>query len=169
MPKGGTKTIYSRTRHERMARLETLLAKQYSTTQIVRLVAAEEEVSERQVYEDLAEVYQRVQAEDGDERSIRLSRARRTWQRQYRRCVDAKDYTAANYALDRLCKLDGLFAPKKLEVSGTIGVSMQITTLVGILTPAGMAALEVLQREIAEAKERGLLPSSTPIDVKEPA
>lgn len=161
MPPGGTKTVFSRDRHERMRRIEVLLAKQYTTKQMIRIIQAEEEppVSERQVYTDIAEVYATIQAEDADERAIRLARARRTWARQYRRCVDKGDMSAANYALDRICKLDGLYAPKKIEVSGTLSLSARVTSLVGILDADGIAALELIQRQIAAARDNGLLPA----------
>lgn len=165
MPKGGKKTVYSRTRQERMRRIAVLLARPLTTVELVRKVAEEEEISERQVYDDLRELWPEIQAnEDTDQQRLR-QRARMAWLRRIRKCEAQGKEQEANYALDRLCKIDGVYAPKKLEVSGTIGVSAQITSLVGVLDAEGIRALEIVQTQIAAARARGLLPApKTPID-----
>jgi hypothetical protein len=52
-----------------------------------------------------------------------------------------------------------LFAPKKIEVSGSLSLSARVTSLVGVLDADGIAALEIVQRQIAAARDKGLLPS----------
>lgn len=146
----------------RIVRIEDLLAEQYTTAQIVRLVVKEFGVAERTAYTDVSEAYAAVHADDAAESGIRLVRARRSWQRRLRRAEAAGDESAANYALDRICKLDGSYAPKKVEMSGMVGVTVNISmrSIVGVLDAAGLAALELVMQQVELAKARGELPAA---------
>lgn len=147
---------------KRVTRAEQLLCGQFTSSQIVRILCKEFDVVDRTAYAYLKAAYERLQSDaDAEQRGLRKARARATWQRQYRLCLKRGDLTAANYALDRLCKLDGLFAPTKhkVEVTATLSVQVQIRSIVGILDATGLAALDVLMRQIETAQAKGLLPA----------
>ncbi len=153
-------------RDRRLAWIEERLGK-YTTRQLALTVAREFDISERQAYEDIAEIAERARSEDNKEQEYRLAAARREWLRKMRKWERLGKAAEANYAYDKYCKLNGLYAPKKIELSGTISIGAQITTLVGILDAEGLKALEVIQAQIAAARAKGLLPSpaSYPVPV----
>lgn len=169
---------------KRVTRAEELLCEQYTGRQIVRKLCDEFGVVERTAYSYLKVAYENMQSGAAEERAIRKTRARATWQAQYRKCLTAKDFSAANYALDRLCKLDGLFAPTKhkVEVGGSITVGIQIRNVMSVLDARGIEAMAVVLEQLEAAKQKGLLveePVGTPalpegvdpdslIDVDEP-
>ena len=156
-----TSTVKSLERHKRFKQIEELLAEQYTGGQIVRHMMKEHGLQERQCYLDLSEVYARCQADDARDHDVRMSKARLAWGRRLRMCESAGEQQAANYALDRICKLEGLYAPKKIELTQTTAtVNIQITALVGVLDAAGLAALELVQQQIEAARQRGLLPAA---------
>lgn len=144
---------------QRATRAEELLCEQYTGKQIVKLLCKEFKVVERTAYSYLRIAYENLQAGAEDERAIRKTRARATWQTQYRKCLAAKDFSAANYALDRLCKLDGLFAPTKhkIEMGGVVTVGVQIRNVMNVLDVAGLAAMEIVLAQLEVARQKGLL------------
>lgn len=154
-------------KNKRIDRIEELIALQHSTAQIARIIAKEFEVAERTAYNDITETYARALPDSQEESSTRLARARRSWQRRLRVCEEQGDQSAANYALDRLCKLDGLYAPKKLELTANVTVSVSMRSVVGVLDAAGLAALEVVMQQVEAAKARGELPAGTAHDAGE--
>lgn len=167
-----TETVKSVDRHRRFQQIEELLAQQHAGGEIVRIMMARTGLQERQCYLDLAEVYERARTEDAADHEIRLARARRSWGETLRRCqLQAEEHlgtpVGAAYerrvieCIDKLCKLDGLYAPKKIELTQSLSVNMKITSLVGVLDAAGLAALEVVQQQIEAARQRGLLPVIT--------
>ncbi|MDQ1446791.1 MAG: hypothetical protein QOI20_3255 [Acidimicrobiaceae bacterium] len=149
-------------KNKRIERIEDLIAQQYSTKQIVAKVVDEFGVAERTAYTDITECYERAVPDSEEERSRRLDRARRSWQRRMRLAEEKGDQSAANYALDRLCKLDGLYAPKKVEMSSSVTVSVSMRSVVGVLDAAGLAALELVMQQVEAAKARGELPAAEP-------
>lgn len=156
---------------KRVTRAEELLCTQYQSAQIVRALCEEFGVVPRTAYAYLKTAYERLQEDDAEERGLRKAKARASWQRQYQRCLDRNDMSAANYALDRLCKLDGLNAPTKhsVVVNATLTVQMEIRAIVGVLDAAGLAALDVLMKQVEAAQAKGLLPSGAkrdPIDAE---
>lgn len=154
-------------RDQRLAWIELYIGK-YATRQLALRVAERFEISERQAYQDIAEVAERCRSDDAQEQATRVASARREWLRKARKYEREGKYADSNYAYDKHCKLLGLYAPKKIEVSGTIGIAAQITSLVGVLDAEGLKALEVVQRQIADARAKGLLPDpakSQPIPV----
>jgi hypothetical protein len=154
-------------KRKRIARIEELIASRYSNVEIVRLIEKEFEVAERTAYDDLKEAYERWAASDDLEREHRLDVARRAWERRYRRCEERGEESAANYALDKLCKLDGLYAPKKVDVSGTVAVTVSMRAVMAVLDAEGIAAFETVLRQVEAAKARGELPD--PETTKAPA
>ena len=170
-PRRRSLTHYDRDR--RLAWAEERLGK-YSTRQLALTLAKHFEISERQAYEDIAEIVERCRADDEKEQEHRLSAARREWLRKSRLYESKGKFADANYAYDKYCKLNGLYAPKKIEFSGSLTIGAQITSLVGVLDAEGLKALDVVQQQIAAARAKGLLPapqaaesSPVPIDVSE--
>lgn len=153
---GGGESTYLDT-EIRVKRAEELLCDQHSGRQIVRTLCDQFEVVERTAYHYVRLAYDRLQADAANDRGIRKARARATWQTQYRRCLEAKDLSAANYALDRLMRLDGLFAPEKIEIGGTISVAVQMRAVMNILDADGLAALEIVLTQMEAARVRGEL------------
>lgn len=141
--------VKSAARHTRFLKIADMVAEQWTGQQIVRAIADQFTISIRQAHFDLAEVYAQCRADSSADQEIRISRARLTWQRRMRLCELKGDQAAANYALDRLCKLDGLYAPKKIEVGGTVGVVVQMRTVLSALDAIGLAALDVVMQQLA--------------------
>jgi len=148
-------------RDRRLAWIEVYLGK-YSTKQLALRVAKHFEISERMAYADIAEIAERARADDAAEHSYRVAAACREWLRKASKYEKEGRYHESNYAYDKLCKLKGLYAPKKIEVSGSIGIGAQITTLVGVLDVDGLKALEIVQAQIAAARAKGQLPGQLP-------
>ncbi len=163
------KTLRSYDRDQRLAWIELFLGK-YGTRQLALRVVEEFGISERQAYEDIATIAERARSDDAKESEYRLSAARREWMRKSRKFERDGKYADANYAYDKYCKLNGLYAPKKIELSGTISIGAHITSLVGVLDAEGLKALAVVQQQIALARTKGLLPaaaSTTPVPVED--
>jgi hypothetical protein len=138
-------------------RAEELLCDQWTSRQIVEKLCKEFDIVERTAYTRIRIAYENLSADAANDRGIRKARARATWQTHYRRCIERGDMSAANYAMDRLCRLDGLFAPEKVEHSGTISVAVQIDAVINVLDTAGLAALEIVMAQVEAAKQSGLL------------
>jgi hypothetical protein len=142
----------------RVRRAEELLCDQWSSRQIVEALIKEFSVVERTAYTYIKLAYENLSADAANDRGIRKARARATWQAQYRRCIAKGDLPAANYAMDRLCRLDGLFAPEKhVHTTTMISVSVQIDAVINVLDAAGLAALDVVLAQLDAAKARGEL------------
>lgn len=149
---------------KRITRAEELLCTQYTSRQIINALVDEFGVVARTAYAYLKAAYERLHDDDSDAvaRGLRKAKARATWQRQYQRCLSCNDMAAANYALDRLCKLDGHYAPTKHHhtVNATLSVQMDIRAVMGVLDTTGFKALDVLMQQIETAQAKGLLPAS---------
>lgn len=165
------RSLRSYDRDQRLAWIESHLGK-YTTRQLALRTGEVFGISERQAYEDIAAIVERCRADDAKDSADRLAAARREWLRKARLYEAKGKFADSNYAYDKLCKLLGLYAPKKLHISGHLTVGAQITSLVGVLDAEGLKALEIVQRQIAAARDKGLLPapnveqsSPVPIDV----
>jgi hypothetical protein len=73
------------------------------------------QISERQVHYDINQAYRRHEEDEDDARPKRKNNMRRTMEALYRKCLIENDLKAGIQVLDRLCKLDGLYAPEKIE------------------------------------------------------
>lgn len=67
------------------------------------------------------------------------------------------DPQAAVGALREVSRIGGLYAPRKLEVEHGLAPPLQLQAIVDILSPAGLAALNVVLGEIEAAKQAGQL------------
>lgn len=142
----------------RVKRAEELLCDQHTSGQIVRKLVEEFGIVERTAYTTLKIAYDRLSKDAAADRGIRKARARATWQRHYQRCIKNGNDQAAGYALDRLCRLDGLFAPEKIEhTTTTITVDVQMNAVINVLDVAGLAALDIVLAQLDAARSRGQL------------
>jgi hypothetical protein len=105
-------------------RIDALLASSQSTRKIAQTIVAEYDVAERTAYLDIAAAYERLRVADDVERAHRKNRIRLRWERQFQRCLSKGEMSAANYALDRLTKLDGLYEPDRVEVKNELSVML---------------------------------------------
>lgn len=151
---------------QRVLLAEQMLCEQYTSKQIVNELCAVFDIVERTAYTTLKIAYDRLAKDAAADRGIRKARARATWQKQYRSCLAKGDNQAANYALDRLCRLDGLFAPEKIEhTTTTITIDVQMNAVINVLDVAGLAALDIVLAQLDAARSRGqLLEASDPED-----
>src|SRR5262245_57775810 len=107
----------------RMRAVEQLVARYLPAREIAARIAERFGCSERTVYDDIRLVWKELAKEDEEERAVRKNQMRSTLRRLFNKAVRAEDYKAAIQALDRLCKLDGLLAPVKVEHAGELGVA----------------------------------------------
>ena len=117
---------------KRRQEIADLLAAQVASKEIEDRISERYGISTRMVRKDIQIVYENWEKESRRERGFRRGRMRNTLMAFYQRCMARRQYTAALGALDRLCKLDGLFAPEKLEIThdGEIDVSQMTSAQV---------------------------------------
>jgi hypothetical protein len=86
-----------------------MLGLQMSSSAIVHAVCTEYGISERMAYKDIRAAFALLELDDAQERDSRRAQIRHSLQMLYRRCLKRADFRGAGFALDRLCKLDGLY------------------------------------------------------------
>ncbi len=91
---------------------------------IAETIAAKFGVSKRQVYADLQTLEEEAQFDGRAALAARKNQMRSTLQTCFRRCSEEKDWRGAGFFLDRLCKLDGLYAPAEVAVTNTLTVDI---------------------------------------------
>lgn len=107
----------------------------------------------RQVNRIMAKVYKTWEEQAAIQGPHRRNEMRRRLETLAREARTAGEYHAAIIANDRICRLDGLYAPQKVELN--VGVQM---VAVPQMTDAEAAAhLEATQRTLARARAAGLL------------
>jgi hypothetical protein len=114
-------------RAERIRKVDELIGLQLGSAAIARKLAADYGISERMAYKDIREAFARLEANDAEDRGMRRARMRHTLQMLFRRCLSRKDYRGAGFAVDRLCRLDGLYEPEAIHV--TQGASEELPDL----------------------------------------
>lgn len=163
---GSAQTLRARQREPRFDLIEKMLLvctpRPHSTLEIVAALRRDFRISQRLAYRDLAEVWQRRASEQARDRAALVAEAEFEWRRREAIADDRGETHAGNIALRERHKLLGLYAPKKIEHSGSVGVSMTIDVkldiLVGVLDAKGLAALDVVLEQIEAARSAGLLP-----------
>jgi hypothetical protein len=116
--KKGTKAKRLRIRDDRFDFINTCLATQMPSGQIVKAVSHKYKITERTAWGNLSEEIRRYEAENVKERPVQKHRMRHSLRVLYQECLKQKNYRTAIQVLDRLCRIDGLFAPEEVEVSG---------------------------------------------------
>lgn len=155
---------------QRIERAETLMLEEVDgvpmdTADILTKIVEEFGISRRTAYDDLAEVWHRRATSNRLAHEARVAEAERSWRRRERLADKRGDTQAGNFALDRLHKLHGLYAAKKVEHSGMVGMRMEIDVrldaMIGVLDATGRAALDVVLAQLEQARAAGLLPEPT--------
>ncbi len=145
---------------ERRKYVEQLWRAMYSTSQIEEIVSARYGVAKRTVITDLIKIKRRYADDEGDPDTIRTrkSQMRSTLTDLIHESRATGDLTTARYAMDRLCKLDGLYAPTKVEIETKVNmIGLQIHTIVGALDDDGLKALEIVMGQL-QAKGIATMP-----------
>lgn len=165
-PKEGTARALVRDR--RLARIAELIPVAPSSAAIVRAIVDEFGIVERTAYLDLAEVYESCRPANEEDQKERIERGRRRWysRRDYlqstaRELYAKGEYKAAaayeghaNYAADRCSKIDGVYAPKKIDVDVAVAVDVrvavrQVGDAFAEAPPEVIAALETVKTYLA--------------------
>lgn len=100
----------------RITDVENLLALLYSDQEIQRRVAAKFGVAERTVRSDLTRVYAELHERASATRDARVARARHTAEAMFRSSLSAGDRRDAQGYFDKLCRIEGTYAPDALKL-----------------------------------------------------
>jgi hypothetical protein len=151
---------------ERLARVETMVNLTMSNAAIVEAVTKEFGCSVRTVYKDIERVELLLEEQNKRKRDQMRARRRASLEDLYRRSLNAGDRITALGCLDRLCKIDGLYAPTEVTVSPG-GPEGGITgTVVRIKAMAPVERQRELER-LAEKRARLAPPPRNCIDIAE--
>jgi hypothetical protein len=146
-------------KNKRVARVDELVRDGWAYKTIVKVVAEEFDVDPRTVREDVKDA-ELARLPDQVEKALTLKQnAAMRWERRQRICEAKGNEADANYALDKWCRVMGAYAPKKFELTGSVsvGISVKISAIVGVLDADGLAALEIIRKQVQAAREAGLL------------
>jgi hypothetical protein len=166
---GSATTPRARMREKRLQRVEEMLLvvepKPHSNAEIVKAIVEEFKIDRRIAQRDLSEVWHRRGREQAANRAAMVAEADHDWRRR-EAMADAKgEIQAGNFALAQRHRLLGLFAPTKIEHSGSVGitatldVNVRLEAVIGVLDSEGLAALEVVLGQVERARARGALPA----------
>jgi hypothetical protein len=105
----------------RVAAVERLVASFVDDLEIVRLISRPPEeggfgCSERTVRADLARVWATIQASGAEKRERRVNRARYTAEVMFRRHIARNEGKIAAGYFDKLCRIDGAYAPDAIRI-----------------------------------------------------
>lgn len=100
---------------ERLRDVERYLSLQLRHAEIEAKIVEKYGCSDRTVRNDIRKVYARLEAEGEKERPMRKSQMRETLRKFYQRAVSKDQWAPALQALDRLCRLDGLYEADKIS------------------------------------------------------
>ena len=137
---------------KRFAAVQRLVVLQMEYGDIAKRISEDFNVSIEQSRLDIKAVYRSMQEASVHERPMRAHNMRRSMQAFYRQALQAKQFKAALAALDRLCRLDGLYAAEKHEVTGPGG------------KPLGDPFKSLTSAEIREKADEMRLPIEKPAD-----
>lgn len=144
-------------KNKRLVRVDALVGDGWSTHRIVRVIMEEFHVAQRTAYDDYHEAEARRAPLDALRAATQQQRAADAWERLQWIHELAGRGADANYARDKWCKVTGAYAPKKIEISGSVGVRMEMRAVMAILDETGRTALEVVMKQIEAGKARGAL------------
>lgn len=125
-------------------------------TDVVRKTMDEFGVSYRTATRYIASIYERWEEESAADRPARRAKMRTELQDCYENATqtatDAMGYSMSARILDQLAKLDGLYAPKDVRLSGSVGIEGKIRDMTPEQRAKRRAELE-RRRAAREAKE----------------
>lgn len=112
---------------KRRRKVENYLAIQMDPREVQARIEQEFQVTRRTVRNDINWVYQQWEAESEQERPLRRNMMRRSMRSVLKRALAAEQWNVAIQILDRLCKLDGLYAPSEAKIlhSGVVGLQQK--------------------------------------------
>jgi hypothetical protein len=138
---------------ERMREMEWALDSTRPHGEIVEELSAKWGLHRRQVERIMSAVYKTWEVQSVLQGPHRRNEMRRRFETLAREAKANGEYHAAIIANDRICRLDGLYAPQKIDLA--VGVQM---VAVPEMTDAEAAShLEAAGRTLARAKAAGLL------------
>lgn len=158
------KGVAKEDREQRLERIDELVYEGLTTHKIAQLIASEHKIAIRTAYQDIREAAERRAPDEEAARMSLQERAAAHWKYREQVAERAGKLNDANYAFDRWCKVKGAFSPKKVEITGSIGVSVQMRAVLAVLDADGKAALELVLRQLDAAKAAGKL-----VEAPEPA
>ena len=115
-----------RARAEVLRAAEAMVALQVRPMEISRQLAAKFDISERQAHRYVAKVYDALAKENEGQKPLRKHQLRQSLQAVFTKAMQSNQLSAAVAALDRLGKLDGLWAP--LQVDHNVQGSVEMMT-----------------------------------------
>lgn len=120
-----------------------------------------DKVSERQARYDIESAYARLEQEGAIGRPMRVHRVRSSLELVFRRAIATNDLPAAVACCDRMCKIDGLYAPTTLmaamqiaDVSGGAGGNGGVAPPAALAPSPGAIDLSMLDSEDLVLLER---------------
>lgn len=149
-----------RTPEERLGLVEELLCEQLSRRAIERQLSELWGVTGRTIRNYVRKVFDRWaqerREESPEEREARFEQVERSFARVYRRAYSKGDHIAAVQALDRICRLRGLYPDGKVLVEGRFAHlhAHGQAAAPGSLAALGAAELAALDDSDLEALER---------------
>ena len=169
-------SIDARTRDQniRMRRIDELIRQGWSNAQIVEAITSEfpkddgSSLDRSTIYRDLREAEIRRAPELHLEAKTLQEHAARKFERLQYTAESQNKLAEAISAADKWAKVMGAYAAKKVELSGTVSVSVavKINAIVGVLDSAGLEALELIQKQVRAAREAGLLTEAvSPLEI----
>lgn len=106
---------------QRLERVRALIEECKTTGEIEKQLSVEWDVSRQTIYNYVTKVFKILGDNNREHLPFRKDRMRERMEEQVKVCREAKEYAAANRALELLGKIDGVFDPIKLELSGPAG------------------------------------------------
>ena len=151
-PEAVKRTRNRRVDPKRLGQVADLMASNTDSREIVRKLAEKHGVSERTIYKDIERVNIEAVKFDVQDRPYRKSKMRRTLNQFYTRAMARRAFGPALQALDRLCKLDGLYEPEKVELEGKIAVHVSVAKMTTAQRRARIHELLKLRREQVDGR-----------------
>lgn len=111
---------------ERLRATERVLAEGHPSRVAVDILAKQFNVSEYAVRSWISQVYARWTAQAEADRPHRHAEAREMLRHAYRTAADAGDHGPAVQALDRLCRLEGVYAPPETKLQINTAVALGV-------------------------------------------
>jgi hypothetical protein len=121
---GGTR-VNKLLRQEKVARW---MAMHLSNGEIARRLQEEDKISRSAAMKDIAETFANLEYEARKDRPHLKNRMRQSLRAIVTHAMARKDFRAAVAANAQLCKIDGLYAPEKVEHSGDVGLNVDDVT-----------------------------------------
>lgn len=147
---------------ERAKAVEAMWAAMVPAYRIARELAPKFDCAERTIFRDLEALLAKLRGArpQGTKLEERRDQLRAAFDDLYRKALLDKDWRAAGMALDRLGKLDGLFAPEQVEVQHGGKVQVDVAERSSQSRRARVAELMAKAKQLAGEKRALPAPAS---------